>query len=504
MILLENGFRQQEDKMKTSPALLPWRIRSYKTLAKPFSLAYSSVASSDADSPCPSCPSNPDLSVDSVLRTRKPLTEEWMISYLLKYKHKPASALGFFKRLQLRVGEVLALNPLCVLLHLLVHSDMNRSAKELLWKSLSAESSPRPAAVVDALVQASKWYVSELRTFDCLLFFYVHAGRLEDAMEAFGQMAKNQIFPGIRARNDLLAAFVRVNSFGSARDLYREMVALGMELDCCTCDIMMHACLKEGKPEEADAYFSDVIGRGVKADALAYTKIIQAVCKEPHAKRACEILSEMKMAGFGPSEFVYITVIGACVKEGNLVDALRLKDEMLRHGLPLSLVVATTLMKGYCLKGDLDGAFALVSTISEMGIKPNNVTYAILIEACCKHAKDERAYDLYCQMKKMGMVPNVFITNSVMLALLENGKWAKVLNLFDEAVSAGIANVFTYNDLLYWFSRSGKLQEACALWAKMEERGVEPTVVSYNNLLLAHCKLGDLDAALNLFSKMRE
>nr|XP_023892797.1 pentatricopeptide repeat-containing protein At3g54980, mitochondrial-like [Quercus suber] len=198
------------------------------------------------------------------------------------------------------------------------------------------------------------------------------------------------------------------------------MVCRGISGNCYTVHVMMRACLKDGKPEEAEKYFRGAKAKGIELDVEVCSIVIQAVCKRPNLSLAFVLLKGMREMGWVPLEGTYTCVIGACVKHGNMVEALRLKDEMVSCGKSMNLVVATNLMKGYCVQGNLDSALDLFNRIGEDVLSPNKVTYSVLIEWCGKNGTMERAYELYTQMKEKGIQPSVFNVNSLILGFLKS------------------------------------------------------------------------------------
>ncbi|KAJ6361390.1 hypothetical protein OIU78_001928 [Salix suchowensis] len=262
--------------------------------------------------------------------------------------------------------------------------------------------------------------------------------------------------------------------------------------------------MREGKLEEAEGWFREAKNKGIELDARAYSIVIEAVCKKPDSVAACGLLREMRDKGWVPHEVIFTRVIGVCMKQGKMLEAVKVKGEMLSCGKPMNVVVATTLMKGYCKQGDLDSALELFDKMNENGICPNNVTYAVIIEWCCKNGNMDRAYEIYNQMKNNDISPTVFNLNSLIRGYLKAQSPEEASKLFDEAVACGIANVFTYNSLLSWLCKEGKMSEACSIWEKMVRKGVQPSVVSYNNMIFGHCQQGDLDSANGVFVEMDE
>ncbi|XXG45650.1 hypothetical protein AAC387_Pa02g0681 [Persea americana] len=259
------------------------------------------------------------------------LTQDSVIEFLLLNRHDPNTALEFFHWAENRRGVVRGIDALCIMLHILVCSRRISSAQKLLNRSFSGTSIPSAGIFIERLIESSKRCDSHPCLFDYVINSYLRAGRIEEAVESFDRMIENNIFPGITSRNILLAALVRLNLTGKARELYQVMQYKGMDCDCFTLDVVMNACLKEGKPDEAEEYFRDMKFRGFKLDSITYTTMIQAVCERPDSRKACELLEEMKGLGWNPSEATYTIVIEACMKQGNLQEALRLEDEVISN-----------------------------------------------------------------------------------------------------------------------------------------------------------------------------
>lgn len=218
------------------------------------------------------------------------VVEGQLIEALLKSQRNPKAALKHFQLAQMK-GSISSIDSLCILLHILVETDRQSSARELLRCSLLHSTSPSPATVVDGLVNASRRCVSDPRSFGYLLTCYSHAGKAEQALEAFDCMLQHGVFPSVRSRNDFLAALVRSNLTTKAREVYRVIKEKEMGFDCYTIDIMMHACLKDGKSEEAQVFFQDLRDTGLEPDLLVYATIIQSVCRIPDSTKALELLN---------------------------------------------------------------------------------------------------------------------------------------------------------------------------------------------------------------------
>ncbi|KAL0312087.1 UNVERIFIED_CONTAM: Pentatricopeptide repeat-containing protein, mitochondrial [Sesamum radiatum] len=325
--------------------------------------------------------------------------------------------------------------------------------RNLLNNYLSGDSAPSGVVLVDRLINCSERFGFGLkpRVFDYSLNGYVKARRFKDAEDCFYSLVSRGITPHVRIFNNFLSSLIRSNMIDEARGLFRDIVIKKQTYDCATVYMMMCVALREDKVEEAEKYFMDAKNNGIKLDLPVYCTAVRAACMKLESSVACGLLNEMKERGWVPPEGIFTHVICTCVKQRNMMEALRLKDEMIKSGHSMNVVVATSLMKGYYQQGNLRSALALFDKIVEDGVPPNKVTYAVIIEGCCINGNMVKAKELYMQMKSEGIPPTLYIVNSLIRGYLQGQLTDEAMMLFDEAVKDGIANVFTYNNLISWF-----------------------------------------------------
>ncbi|KAF3670587.1 putative protein arginine N-methyltransferase PRMT10-like [Capsicum annuum] len=434
-------------------------------------------------------------------------TKNHVVDVLLSHRNDPDSAYRYFQTArQQRSFLHTKSDPFFVLLHILVTSSIHQhKAQRLLDYYASSDSGPSANVVFNGLVNCGKAFDFDLnpRVFNFLINSCVKAGRLNDAIDCFNGILEHGIMPWVPIMNKLLKILVRQDMIGVARDLYNDVVSRGIDFyDCGTVHILMSACVREGKMEEAVKLFEEGKMNGIKLDAGLYSLCVYVACKEQNIRLGLELLEEIKDSGWVPSEGTYTNIITACVKQGNMVEALRLKDEMLSNGHQMNLVVATSLMKGYHVQGNLSSAWDLFDKLSEYGLTPNKVTYAVIIEGCCKNGNVQKAVEVYRQMKLAGIKPNVYVEHSLIKGFLSVNLLDEAMNVFDGAINLGTANVFIYNSIIAWFCKKGLIDKAQNIWDKMVDNGVLPSITSYNNMILGNCRNGNMDRALKLFSEL--
>ncbi|PWA70080.1 pentatricopeptide repeat (PPR) superfamily protein [Artemisia annua] len=449
--------------------------------------------------------------------SKNPLLSKNHVSELLiYYKNDPYLALQHFISAS-KKGVVLDnefSEPFIVLVHILMCRDSYYgTAKDLISKRVFGFSDNGSGDIVAEILSTAKIFDFghdlSSRVVNYLLCSLVRSGRFNDAIVCFRRMVENNVVPCVPYVHVLLKELVRNSRIAEARDVFGNVLRLGIPYDCAVIRVMIRACLKEGKIDEAEKYFWDAKANGMKLDAMTYSTAIYAVCKKPDAISACGLLNEMKDKGWVPSNGTYTNVIGACMKQKCLTEALRLKDEMISSGVRLNVVAATSLMKGYCVKGDLYSALDLFEKIVEDGVCPNRVTYSVLIEGCFNNGDTKKGFELYTRMKNEGINPNVYNVNTLIIRFFESGYIDEAMKLFDEAVETGIANVFTYNNIISCLCKLDKVKEASDvfdvaldLFNTMQEKGYKPNVITYSILIDGYFRKGKSEEALGIFDQM--
>ncbi|CAE6076300.1 unnamed protein product [Arabidopsis arenosa] len=432
-----------------------------------------------------------------------------VIDVLLNRRNNPEAALRFYNWARPWRGSFEDGDVFWVLIHILVTSpETYGRASDLLIRYVST-SNPTPMAsvLVSNLVDSAKLFGFEVnsRAFNYLLNAYSKDRQTDCAVDIVNQMLELGVIPFVPYVNRTLSALVQRNSLTEAKELYSRMVAIGVDGDNGTTQLLMRASLREEKPAEALEVFSRAIERGAEPDSLLYSLAVQACCKTLNLAMANSLLREMKEKKLCvPSQETYTSVILASVKQGNMEDAIRLKDEMVSDGISMNVVAATSLITGHCKNNDLGSALDLFYKMEKEGPSPNSVTFSVLIERFSKNGEMEKALEFYKKMESLGLTPSVFHVHTIIQGWLKGQKHEEALKLFDESFETGLANVFICNTILSWLCKQGKIDEATELLGKMESRGIGPNVVSYNNVMLAHCRKKNMDLARTVFSNMLE
>ncbi|CAH9120862.1 unnamed protein product [Cuscuta epithymum] len=166
-------------------------------------------------------------------------------------------------------------------------------------------------------------------------------------------------------------------------------------------------------------------------------------------------------SGFLEDVSVGTSLMDMYMKTGSIIDGERVFDEM--GGT--NVVTWTTLIAGYSSNGLIDRSLQAFKTMQMEGIKPNSFTFATVFGAFAGDDTPEKGFQLHALVIKFG---------------------------FD-------ATLFVGNSLISLYSRSGMVEEAKAVFGKMEIR----SEVSWNAMITGFVSNRHDFEALELFHWMR-
>ncbi|KAJ4903889.1 Pentatricopeptide repeat-containing protein [Raphanus sativus] len=294
-----------------------------------------------------------------------------------------------------------------MLTHILATSPQTRDrARNLLVLFISANPELPPSVTVKHLLDSAQRFDLGLdpHGFNYLLNAYTRNKRIDDALECFSLMVDRKVVPFVCYVNSLLSSLVKSNEIGEAKEIYNEMVEMGISGDNVTAQLLMRGCLRERRPEEAVRIF-----RRSSRDGLMYSLAVQAACKIPDLGMALGLLGEMREElGVCGSQETYTSVVVAFVKEGKVEEAVRVKEEMVGLGIPVGVIAATSLVTGYCKEWEFGKALDFFDEMEGM----DKVIFSVMIEWLCREDMMVKAVEVFKRMRAVGITPSNLIQTS--------------------------------------------------------------------------------------------
>jgi len=169
--------------------------------------------------------------------------------------------------------------------------------------------------------------------------------------------------------------------------------------------------------------------------------------------------------------------------------------------LPAQLKVDNALAEALLKAAEEAGRSDLIPGLSASLVGDAN-KQAKLIREHGKNGNLKSAMNIFNQMEQSKVPMNSLVYNSILEACAQCGDTRSALSFFEQAKSAGHADVVSYNTVMKSHLADGKMDVAHQLLKEMTDNGMPASLVTYHGLLKAKVQSGDSRAAWRLVDEM--
>ncbi len=323
---------------------------------------------------------------------------------------------------------------------------------------------------------------------------------LHDMHAAYNEVGLEQLRPNLPAFNGLLVALARAGEMDRAEQLLEQMEDLyeSGELDqppsVISYSTLLDAFAKskeQGSAKRAEAILRQMKDRGVDANVISWNSVIDAYTKEKNPERAELLLREMNQEHLQgnhqvkPTMRTYSVVLSGWSDKQSHQSGDRAEQLL-------------DLMKNLADSGELEPLDLVVY----------NSVLACWAKSSVKGAAMRAKKFLEKRMIEMdGMIPDTYSYNTVMSALVREGRIVDAEAMIDSMREVGVnPDVTAYNTIIYAWIKSGAkdaIQRVKNVHNRMkEDKNVEADLITMNTLLHFYSKSGNPEAAENLLNEM--
>ncbi|PKI64039.1 hypothetical protein CRG98_015571 [Punica granatum] len=230
----------------------------------------------------------------------------------------------------------------------------------------------------------------------------------------------------------------------------------GIKPDVVTYNSLIHALCTACQWEEVEVLLGEKSHRNIMPNVRTYTTLVDALCKDGQISKAEHVFDSMTQSGVEPDIFTYCSLINGYCLQDRLDAARVIFDLMVEMDCPANVVsYNSSLIGGFCCIGNIQAAVELLRDMESVGQCPDLQTYEILLNGLCETHNLDAATGLPRKMEDQK------ITNSW-------GCWS---------ITGGIImnpGIWSYEGLC----KCGRLESAKKLFYALEERGLQPDVVT--------------------------
>merc|ERR1719161_1891970 len=366
---------------------------------------------------------------------------------------------------------------------------------------------------------------------------------LQGALDIFERLKSSGASLNSMAYNSLLDASLQCGDSAHARKLFEQMKSDGF-LDVVSFNIILKMYLREKKHDEAQHLLKEMREHGFQPNKITYNELINAKVEARDRNGVWELLDEMKDQGESPNsvtcsillkalteraskqdvkktmdlvdrmedvmdEVLFSSVIEACLRVGQLDLLSEQMRKYARQGGLLALSAPTygSMIKAYGQARDVERMWEIWTEMEKRNVKPTAITLGCMIDALVKNHCVEDARDLIhstlADPTRRSLVNNI-IYSTVLKGFAMTKQNEKLFAVYAEIQEQGVeANTIMFNTMINACAGCGAMDRVPQLLADMKAAGVKPDTITYSTVVKGHCLSGNVDRAFEVLAEMK-
>ncbi|KAJ6411310.1 hypothetical protein OIU84_007971 [Salix udensis] len=360
--------------------------------------------------------------------------------------------------------------------------------------------------------------------------FIASSPTVPDAVFAIEFAAASGVDLGLGISCEILRKLVDLGEPLSAHDFYHDhLIARGIEPDSNIVNSMVICLAKLGKLDDAVKLFDRLIGsEDCVLSNAACTMILEGFYEQDKFLEAFDYFVRISDANVKLGMWIYNVLINGLCHQGYVGEAIQVFDIRCKNtGLPPTLHVFKTLFfwalqervvggggvgflkRWRCKMGLFDKAWVLWNLMSDLGIQPD------------EQDKFLKLFDYFVRISDANVKLGMWIYNVLINGLCHQGYVGEAIQkgwlveaelvfeemevqgfFVDKVMYTSLMNAHGKNKKMKMAMRMGLFDKAWVLWNLMSDLGIQPNEVTYNLMICYYCKQGKLDCATMLLNSM--
>ncbi|KAL6008226.1 hypothetical protein ACLOJK_033732 [Asimina triloba] len=320
-----------------------------------------------------------------------------------------------------------------------------------------------------------------------MLNLYLLNGDLPNASNILNLLLENA--DGISAVSRLISKLIREGK-GTFNGAFIILTDLSLPL------------MLTGDISEAKTLYDHVINLGCQPEDAAVAFLVSFYGSRQQLNQAQEVFTAaLDFPSVG--KLVYRSMTEAYAKCGKFNEANHLYEEMLKRGYGHDAITISIVVNALTNHGKYQEAENSILKSFEDGVELDTVAYNTYIKAMLEAGKLDFASSIYDRMISLGIAASIRTYSSMISSVYgRSGKLDKAINMFDMACSSGVIDEKAYTNMILYYGKAGRSEEASHLFRKLQEEGIRPGKISYNTMINVYANVGHHLEAENIFQAM--
>ncbi|XP_051193148.1 pentatricopeptide repeat-containing protein OTP51, chloroplastic [Lolium perenne] len=219
----------------------------------------------------------------------------------------------------------------------------------------------------------------------------------------------NIVTTNLEVHKEVYAGLIWLHSYQDVIDreriaaLRKEMKRAGFDESVDVLVSVMRAFSKEGRVQETEATWREILQRGSEIPAQAYVCRMEAYARSGERMKSLDIFREMKRQSIPPNVATYHKIIEIMANAKEVDVAEQLMDEFAGSNMKHLMPAFLSLMYMY-LDLDMHEKLELAFSKCIARCRPNRILYTIYLESLVRVGNVEKAEEVFDEMHKKGTI----------------------------------------------------------------------------------------------------
>ncbi|KAG0469832.1 hypothetical protein HPP92_016532 [Vanilla planifolia] len=335
-------------------------------------------------------------------------------------------------------------------------------------------------------------------TFCSVITSYCRAGFIDEAVETYRAMNESNVKPNEHVYGSLIDAFAQSGRLDEAIEYYNIMEKSGIAANQIIITSMIKGYGKNGRWREAQELYAKLKTMGDGPDVVASNCMINLYAGLQMVYEAKLIFEELKRNGQADG-VSYVTMMYLYKSMGMLTEAIDVAQELQQSVLLTNCESYTIVMSSYAVTGKLKDFGELLNHMLTKRILPDSFTFKTLFTVLRKGGFPVEAIN---QLESSYTEGKPYARQAVITSLFSVvGLHTYAMKSCEQFANGDVElESFAYNAAIGAYGAAGKVDKALNVFMRMQDKGIDPDVVTYIALAVCYGKAAMIEGLRRIYA----
>jgi len=239
-------------------------------------------------------------------------------------------------------------------------------------------------------------------------------------------------------------------------ELRRMLAASQTQLPLMIFNLMIDACSRAGRMEDAQDLFDSAMELNLETDISSYASLVKGYCVSAQLENALTLFAQLRRRQLKADVVLYHSLLDACAKRHMPMLADQILADMATDGHSANNMTLCILVKLYG-RDSWGRALQVFNQLpSKHGFEPNAAAYVCLISAALQRREIAGAINTKERMVRAGCTADEKVYQTLLNGCLRSNDLDAAVGVAEEAVNLKLCSTKSLDDVLFMSERRGR------------------------------------------------